>query len=778
MNLFDIYKEQGVNPVRDWQVAPPLDTGTFNLLGASMRLYNPLFSVHKSLFNLKQRTDFEYDSWDDIPEEFRTPDLIGSFTKANNKSDVMRISSFLRQEFRDRQILEGSGLTGIATSMFAGVTDPIQFLIPGSVVFRAAKSAGALRTAGRFALGATALAIPSEIALQQGVLTRTGLESTIDTIASGLFAGVIGAGVGALTKGLAKSQTKEISNILQLPERKLFQLPWPEGHVPEPPHVGKMKETLAFVRAGQVDLQKTINGLNDTIKRLEGVPGREAAVTRAKEQLQQKINDFKQGQGLVDAFERSIPRMGVLVPEEAEEVIKLLEQFKQRLLPHPEGTVPGDRTFTLVSDLESALKRSARPTISSSFPRGTITPQELVPRIDEGRTFDIIPRPTYDPPVMRGMIEQARRLYENWTGVMTFPGRVVDDADRLWLGRLLPHQDMTPPAFPAHHIYDALQESTLKQVRKIEKKIDSLVKQWQQKAEQAASHPTNAKLRNTAKKSARRIAREISMAEDQVSSLLGDVRQMDDLHQTLNMVEVERFGQRYFIPRDIIESDYKIHGTDGVKNPLDVDPDFKLDTSPEAVEEMVKAVNKGEVTKEQADEIIKEIPQLKGKITVFRGTTGKFDPFQVSPETMESAGDIVWFSNDPKIANQYVLDSEILLGTKIGSKVTRVTLNPKKTFDMLNQTHIEEFKKAASTSEAIRKQAEEYLKAIRAFKQIDSHTTKDEISRIVNEFNSGGEVGDAFRVVLKNLGYDSVRQKEGSAETIGVIDKNIIERVK
>jgi len=184
-------------------LSPPEPASADRIFGAALRLVNPLFSMRESIQTVWNYflPPSDYDPIPDIPDEML--EFAGSYWKARNKEDVDRITGVIRQELEDETVLQNSGWQGLFLTFAAGATDPLQYLIPGSLLFKIAKTGkriSPLLTAGRFALGGAVSNIPSEIALQLGLPEYTAEQSALNTLAAGVLTGGLGYASGHLSR--------------------------------------------------------------------------------------------------------------------------------------------------------------------------------------------------------------------------------------------------------------------------------------------------------------------------------------------------------------------------------------------------------------------------------------------------------------------------------------------------------------------------------------------------------------------------------------------------
>ena len=80
----------------------------------------------------------EFDPFAHIPEGYEQ--WAERFMYARNENDIGAIKQQLDQAIRDREVLEEWGWAGMPVRIAMGFTDPVQWLIPGSVGLKAWKT--------------------------------------------------------------------------------------------------------------------------------------------------------------------------------------------------------------------------------------------------------------------------------------------------------------------------------------------------------------------------------------------------------------------------------------------------------------------------------------------------------------------------------------------------------------------------------------------------------------------------------------------------------------
>ncbi|WP_341914537.1 hypothetical protein [Ferrovibrio terrae] len=116
------------------------------------------------------------------------------FVDAESAEDVSRIKRRLDAEAEDKRLLAEGGLAGMAASLAAGLTDPINFIPVGGQIYRSGRiGASVARSALSTGAAGAAAGVLSEGALQATQLTRTPQESAEAVAASAMLSGVFGA---------------------------------------------------------------------------------------------------------------------------------------------------------------------------------------------------------------------------------------------------------------------------------------------------------------------------------------------------------------------------------------------------------------------------------------------------------------------------------------------------------------------------------------------------------------------------------------------------------
>ena len=170
-------------------------------LYAGFRQANPLAHMGRlfDVLGVDIGEAIEFDPMAHIPKGYE--DYALNFIAANNERDIEAIRERIDRDFEDRRDLAASGWRGMASMLGAGLLDPIALMFPASGAYKLAASGKAITTArasGEFALMNLLGVAASEMALQQGLETKTLTESAADLFT----AGTVGAGMGiGLSRG-------------------------------------------------------------------------------------------------------------------------------------------------------------------------------------------------------------------------------------------------------------------------------------------------------------------------------------------------------------------------------------------------------------------------------------------------------------------------------------------------------------------------------------------------------------------------------------------------
>jgi hypothetical protein len=204
---------------------PPADfyrTETEEQDPALSQVVKAAFSIENSLGSLLANEsmpqfpiDTEYN-----PYDRENSDIVGyefyadAFTGSQSREQTAWIKQKIDREIQDRQVIEAGGAWGLASSIAAGLFDPIFLpltLAPGGVFIR---SGQALQSGVRLGAAAGSLEAVAEVAKQETQLTRTGLESLINIGGATFLSGVLGSSASALNRSEFDALAQQTSDYL------------------------------------------------------------------------------------------------------------------------------------------------------------------------------------------------------------------------------------------------------------------------------------------------------------------------------------------------------------------------------------------------------------------------------------------------------------------------------------------------------------------------------------------------------------------------------------
>ena len=200
-------------PERTYLPEPPdADVPWSDIFAASIRQESPTAGIVSALVDEHNRPEavVDYEAWDDMQgyEEWAW-----DLADATSPDDMRGMKSRIDQELNDRRILDMSGGAGIATSMAAGILDPLAVAFMAvPLVGPAARLAGAARTGLRGAAVVGAEETLSEAVLRKQQTQRTPLESVFNITAGTMMGGVLGAAAGAMVKSQFKAAARHTAD--------------------------------------------------------------------------------------------------------------------------------------------------------------------------------------------------------------------------------------------------------------------------------------------------------------------------------------------------------------------------------------------------------------------------------------------------------------------------------------------------------------------------------------------------------------------------------------
>lgn len=181
------------------------------VIGAAFEQENFVVNVGSKLLTdafTSDEYDPNFDPFEKI-ENTKYQDYADSFIDVDNEDQFFMTQARIDREIANKETLNEAGGIGVLSQMAAGVID-ITTLLPGGAVVKGAKgTTSVLRTAGSATLAGLGSGVITEAGLQSAQETRTLEESMINIATETFLSGVLGAGVGALSK---KSLRKAIDD--------------------------------------------------------------------------------------------------------------------------------------------------------------------------------------------------------------------------------------------------------------------------------------------------------------------------------------------------------------------------------------------------------------------------------------------------------------------------------------------------------------------------------------------------------------------------------------
>lgn len=171
-----------------------------SVLGAAFRLENPVVSLFNGgRVDQSEPFDPEYRPYEDI-QGTKYEQYSDRFVEVRNERQGTMVKSQIDREIEDRSALEAAGGWGMLAEMTAGLLSPSS-LLPGGAVVKGAKGGISIGRTGMSVAAAGGIAVAlDEIALQNSQETRTGTETAMSIGGGILLGGLLGGGVGALSR--------------------------------------------------------------------------------------------------------------------------------------------------------------------------------------------------------------------------------------------------------------------------------------------------------------------------------------------------------------------------------------------------------------------------------------------------------------------------------------------------------------------------------------------------------------------------------------------------
>jgi len=191
------------------------NTQSPGLVGSAIRLENDMYNFGNWLWNKAANTSGDPDPDFDFAARAKESDVFQlepeAFDDVLNAQDFELTEMKVRQELRDRQTLAAGGIPGLIAAMGAGIASPTIALPFGAVK----TGAGVARTAANAAKWGLVASTAQEAVLYGTQETRTPTESAINIGTETLLAGILGAGVGALSNRQLARSKEMLENVEQ-----------------------------------------------------------------------------------------------------------------------------------------------------------------------------------------------------------------------------------------------------------------------------------------------------------------------------------------------------------------------------------------------------------------------------------------------------------------------------------------------------------------------------------------------------------------------------------
>jgi len=293
--------------------APQEDIPTSEVISSAFRRHNsigsaiadvteqPTFgqelrSVENTQATLNELNGKTYNPMDDVPDRYRSKAEL--YVGLEQPTDVEAFTKRLDRETQDLQNIEQGGWIGTASSIAAGVLDPVMIPFMMIPALNAVRAGSIMGNAARIGAGGGLAVGASEVALQATQYTRTAQESIINTTAGALLGGVLGGLLGKVAKTRVNIQEKVASDIAEVAgiEPKSLSAAGVEkttlaqeelvGTLGLAKVVGKMIPKIRLAQSPSVETRRTIQELFEqpllTKKNEQGIASEVAVSTRIK----------------------------------------------------------------------------------------------------------------------------------------------------------------------------------------------------------------------------------------------------------------------------------------------------------------------------------------------------------------------------------------------------------------------------------------------------------------------------------------------------------------
>jgi hypothetical protein len=149
---------------------------------------------------------------DHIPPGYEAYAEMYAFT--NNEDETKKVTQFIERRLEEQSILRRNGAAGIGAAMAAGILDPT-ILIPGVGALKGAKAAKIAKGALIGSATAGAAVSLQEASLQATQGDTRPIELSQGAILSAMMlGGIVGGGIGAMSKGVRSGATAAIDDAL------------------------------------------------------------------------------------------------------------------------------------------------------------------------------------------------------------------------------------------------------------------------------------------------------------------------------------------------------------------------------------------------------------------------------------------------------------------------------------------------------------------------------------------------------------------------------------
>jgi hypothetical protein len=266
LNIMDP-RDGNLNPESSRAYTPTPEHSLGETMGAAFRTENVVGSIWNSYDEDKAATNPDYDPIARL-DKIGRPDLYDAVAFADSDEEVDAVELRVDKEQEDRQIIDESGWTGVASMLVAGTVDPF-ILIPGTMQIKMGMKAMQIGRglASGAAYGAGA-AMGQEAVLEATQLTRDPNGLLVSGIAGAVLGGILGGSVGALTRSARRGQDIAVANLMT-DANPMINIDIPTGSA----GAARTDIKLSIAQAGeQLKNDEGINALNDTLTKVVSSP--------------------------------------------------------------------------------------------------------------------------------------------------------------------------------------------------------------------------------------------------------------------------------------------------------------------------------------------------------------------------------------------------------------------------------------------------------------------------------------------------------------------------